>query len=484
MNISFTSCPDAYPLKPPSPTVLSDQSVIKTYLKQRVYEIEQEKYGFERKRFVVGCGRCAVCETEKISRREMKWRGRLIGAIEEFRENGFLKYCKGKEYVTPPGHTFFQTLTVSNEHYPGADMFGGERLKDTTIRALNSNPRFLERSYQHLKSIWQRITANANLNRYSIRYVVFVEWGSTNTRRIHFHIFWFVPGEVQSGYDFCERFLDRWRDQTQTTQGETTLIENTNKAVAYATTYSTKVLSDHRVMSSKFSFEDYEVKWRLEFQGLPIKMVDGETKSGYHKKKWWGGVDKWLGVLEKFPLSGVSEAPDPDALLNSLSLYKDGLSVLGVVELDEPSHSPFKGGMIRICEVNEDNILKATLMNQHLLPAGLSLRMVPCLDRDQLQLAQQMVQLQHTHQVLTSPISEVAERILRRHRADNRLRLREAVTNLVSRLSPVPMVIREALYDLFPVSLYGLGLLYRVYGAVLRWCRDQSTVSIPHLQYS
>lgn len=392
----------------------------------------------EEKCYLVGCGKCQICDDERVNSKKAKWIRRLVGMIQQFGDYGIETWNRGKVKRIPPGDVFFMTLTVSNDVYPGAAWI---RLSDTDVKYLNGIPAFRERSYRECKRLFQQLTHNLRAYR-GVKYVVFVEWGLQNTNRIHFHVFFFVPGSVQDGSDWCHSFLDCWREYTCTTQGEFRVIDSAGMAAAYAAKYANKVLGNHRLMSSQFNWSDYESKFACDMHGLDVSSYVVRTISGYRKMSYKGGSEKWRVVQEKYPLSLVTEGAGLEGLKEQLYKYKEGLSVEGVLELDRPGFV-YKGG--RVCDLNDDNILREIFKSPRSLAPGCYLKLVPC----------------------------------SRHRLQ---KLRAKALEVINRFSALPKPIMVVLYELFNVSVYGLDLLYRVCVAVSNSLRKRFTASTPPVQ--
>ena len=76
MVISVTNCPDAFVVSPPESA------------KQLVRERLAVRRGYCRKKaYMVGCGKCEVCETERKERRAARWFSRLKALIQYFPEH-------------------------------------------------------------------------------------------------------------------------------------------------------------------------------------------------------------------------------------------------------------------------------------------------------------------------------------------------------------------------------------------------------------
>ena len=236
--------------------------------------------GYVAKSYLVGCGRCGTCERVKSEKKPKKWASRLAGMVEEFRENGLEVWRSSRKKVVEKGDVFFVTVTTANECYPGASMFSGGRLKNSTVRSLNANPKFRARSYRHLRRILQRIRRSMHWERKGIQYAFFPEWGSpTETRRVHFHGFLFVP---QKEFGFHREFISRWRSETQTTQASSQQIGDARKAAAYVSKYAAKDATHFRVLASQSNWLDYEQKFKLQYHGFDIQEVEGYTKPNEH----------------------------------------------------------------------------------------------------------------------------------------------------------------------------------------------------------
>ena len=174
---------------------------------------------------------------------------------------------------------------------------------------------------------------------------MFPEWGSLNTKRIHFHVFFFVSGAYWEGFRFCQRFLHEWRLLTKTSEGTYCPVDDAEMAALYASKYATKVMHHRRTMSSHFGWAQYEVAFACDAHGIRFQEVDGKTEAGYHRKDIKGGVKQWHVIVEHVPVEFVGGGRD---VVGALSTYKAGLSVLGSVELHEASHTIYKGGFFKM----------------------------------------------------------------------------------------------------------------------------------------
>ena len=181
----------------------------------------RKKRGGETYTYAVGCGKCEICEKARIERKN-----RLTGMISWFRQHGFSTFSKGGEKHYPRGEVFFMTLTVSNKRYPGASWLK-RRLSNTEIRKLNHNPRFRQRSLREVKHWFHRLMHDTRGHReMPMPYVVFPEFGSKNTRRVHLHVFFFVPGYPGLAFVALRNLLSYWQHHTLTDQGDIRLIED------------------------------------------------------------------------------------------------------------------------------------------------------------------------------------------------------------------------------------------------------------------
>ena len=183
------------------------------------------KRGGETYTYAVGCGRCEICEKERIERTNDKWFNRLTGMIAWFREHGFFTFGKGGEKHYPRGEVFFMTLTVSNKRYPGASWLR-RRLSNTQVYNLNKDYRFRRRSIREVKYWFHNMMHDIRQYRDNpIPYVVFPEFGS-KTRRVHLHVFFFVPGDPGEAFVTLRNLLAYWQHHTLTDQGDIRLIED------------------------------------------------------------------------------------------------------------------------------------------------------------------------------------------------------------------------------------------------------------------
>jgi hypothetical protein len=450
MIFYFTECEDPFFVDGLPSTDSGERSDIREYMSEILHHISLGEQGFAPKVFAVGCGRCGTCEEERKSQKQFKWMVRLIEGIKLFREEGFTTWRSGKKYHFPKGNVFFTTLTVSNERYPGLtdDYSSTAPIADSALRELNLKPDFRAASYKTMKGWFQDLTTNSNINRDKVKYVVFAEWGQQATRRIHFHVLFFVPGDPGVGADFCRRFLGKWQEKTLTTQGDFRIIEDDVQAVVYATKYSTKLLTEHRTLSSQFGWKDIEYRGQLRRHGLKPDLVDDESVAGYYKQTVKGGAYKWRVLVEGAGVDVISEGVD---LVHSLKRYRDGLSVLGDVVLNENSPTIYKGGYIK-CEESQGSTLNKIFPKARSLGPGSSVRLVPLLTMQS--------------QGHRSPSPQIVAPLVDTSR----------LSTLKQALVPT---IQEALLELFPLSQYGLELQYRVFAATLNSSRRMSTPSTP-----
>ena len=139
---------------------------------------------------------------------------------------------------------------------------------------------------------------------------MFPEWGSLNTKRIHFHVFFFVSGAYWEGFRFCQRFLHEWRLLTKTSEGTYCPVDDAEMAALYASKYATKVMHHRRTMSSHFGWAQYEVAFACDAHGIRFQEVDGKTEAGYHRKDIKGGVKQWHVIVEHVPVEFVGGGRD------------------------------------------------------------------------------------------------------------------------------------------------------------------------------
>ena len=375
--------------------------------------------GFEYMRYMVGCGRCDICAGEKEAAKVSKWSFRISNMIEHHRQGVIRVWRKGEFYEYPQGETFFTTLTFHNDLYPGCSWT--RNLTNSDLRKLNSSPQFRRRSLREGRRIFKKLI-NWDGKHRGVKYVAFHEWGSLNTRRLHFHVFFFTPGSVQDGAEWAQGFLSDWQGETHTDQGDVQLVVDEVMSAVYASKYAAKHAYGSRVMASQFNWQDYEVKFFLDSHGLDVLSSLAVTPSGYFKNVYTGGDQRWYVFEESVPLSVISESSD---VLAGLSKYLDGLSGKGVMVSPRKTCNPLRGGFLR-CEENEDSILTKALATTHELPHGCSLRLVPSLSRRSL----------------------------------------EVCTKLYSRL---PKRVSEVLYARFMRLALGPALLYKVFVQVLKW---------------
>ena len=206
--------------------VVKDQS---HQLRQDAEVNELRKRGGETYTYAVGCGKCEICEKERIERKNNKWFNRLTGMISWFREHGFSTFRKGGEKHYPRGEVFFMTLTVSNKRYPGASWLK-RRLSNTEVYNLNKDYRFRKRSLREVRHWFHQMMHDVYGNRERpMPYVVFPEFGSKNTRRVHLHVFFFVPGDPGEAFVALRNLLAYWQHHTLTDQGDIRLIDKLRK---------------------------------------------------------------------------------------------------------------------------------------------------------------------------------------------------------------------------------------------------------------
>ena len=454
MILTLSACPTPY-------TIVNDPASQKRSRPEDLADFErwrlEDKYNpakigsppdvmraiFDRKEYVVGCGKCNICLHERLERKQNKWCSRLIGMINEYREHGVQLWNRGKLKVLR-GSVFFMSLTVSNRKYPACETRDGSRLPNHTIKRLNKSYAFRAESYEVLKSWVQTMLKNTNYNRRDVRYVLFPEWGTDpkGTNRLHLHAFLFVPGDSADGGDWCRGFLSDWRKMTNTTEGEFRVVEDSVMASVYASKYSTKIPGRHRVMASQMNWLEYERKFSLDKHGLPCEFVEGFTESGYRKWIIEGGSKKWHVVKETVPVDVLSNVGL--TLQEALRAYMEGLSVVGSLVLAKPDFSIFLGGYIR-CEEKDDYTLRETLANIPQLPAGCSLLVLPHLT------------------------------------TESRGR-RLVVLEDINQQFQLPPAIQEVLYASFPPLLCAPALLFKVFAQVSKRYRTKSTQFIPPLQ--
>ena len=409
-----------------------------------------------RSKFKVGCGKCSICKTERGLMRRAKWCRRLMGGIDYFQRKGFGIWNRGNIRYMQPGRVYFMSLTVRDNKYPGLSYLGDKPIDENLITRLNvTSKAFRNRSYRNLRSWFQQACKNLNLaNRHSIRHVCFVEWGSKSTHRIHLHCFWFVSGDHVRGGEFCHSFLRHWRNLSNTLEGDFSFIESGPMAASYVTTYASKVMSDYRIMSSQFNWDDLDKLFRLEWLEMPIWAETVKTPAGHTKTVWTGGVERWRVYVEGVPLANVGGKSGLDAsnvtskeIVQALYEYRDNLLELGVLNVAEPKESPYKGGFT--CWENPDSISTKDLQTFQESLLGVSQR-----------------------RVLFLPITPSSKP-------------RRTVLEDISRIwIQLPRKIREAVVDLFPRSLFGVALQFRVLGLIKNFYRGRRTVSTDPLQYT
>ena len=247
--------------------------------------------------YAVGCSRCQICQDELVEKKRNKWFIRLSGMIREFRENGFERWRKGEVEHFAKGEVFFVTLTVANESYPGASWLN--RLSNNEVYQLNRDLRFRSRSLREVRQWFHRLMHDTSFKHSQFPYVVFPEFGTKSTRRIHLHCFFFMPGDMGLAHSRLRDLLLAWQKLTGTDQGDVRLIEDDIMASAYITKYVLKTGAlRNRTMSTQFGWYNYEKLFRLKSHALPVTKHRHVSGAGYYRENYKGGDTRWHVMIE------------------------------------------------------------------------------------------------------------------------------------------------------------------------------------------
>ena len=265
-----------------------------------VYALSKPKPGFRRQAWIVGCGKCGICEDEKKERKRVKWRQRLTTMIDWWSEH--------------EGTVVFKTLTCHDMDYPD---------NEETLRS------WLQKLFKRLRKA-----------EFGFKYWAIVERGS-RTGRLHAHVLFFLT--KGQDYSSMEELMNAyWKKHHKAYVTHHRPVSSGAMAANYAAKYSTKAIG-LRTMSSQFGWTEFMRKRRAEFYGIE------------------GGTNKWLLVDEDERLKTLqgAERLSPVAAFESMANF----TVVAHVESGRLTDSPLRdcGGLRVSCAENGEPIETLTL---------------------------------------------------------------------------------------------------------------------------
>ena len=306
-----TKCPDATPYPIPRCSPVSRQAYV-----------------------LVGCRCCDVCQKERIEEKQRLWRSRLMAMISH--------------YQVSDGRVVFGTFTVHDDDYPDY-----EELKARLSKMFNAFRTRNDRVY------------GRDLR---VRYWAVLEYGS-QTNRIHAHVFFFVPKEIEWS-DMWKWLTDYWTERYKAYIFDSRLVQGTSMAAAYATKYGSKTLGykNDRTLSSQFGWKSFMEEVKKEWLGIA---------------KEARGVSVWLAVdvpdvariAHDINAAGIAGRSDKVYLQN-----KYAPKVVGRMRMDKPVLHPFGAcpiymeGDINSCVENDAGIEILTMRDSLVwVPVGFDL---------------------------------------------------------------------------------------------------------------
>jgi hypothetical protein len=323
--------------------------------------------GFEKDVVKVGCRNCEVCGIEIQNQKKNKWFKRLFFAISAYPSVSIKRWHASVQYEQKPGSVHFATVTVHNSDYPGVGV-----VTDKELHRLNKDPDFREYTWRAFKPRLQRWMKRARKREeHSFKYVIFIEFGSKGTNRIHAHIFFFVPGSVSHGADFTRRMLEDWQQHHPGVEQVHKAYLDDGMAAAYASLYSAKTIQQHRIMSSQFDWENFLTKCQCFLYNIKYTLEPTLTPHDHYKEQVVGGYTQWHVVAEGVTMESVREHG-----LKGLSSWLDGLLDLGRVETVSKQLQP-KGFKKWQLQPKTDYTSNRILQGIQKLPPGCLVRMVP-----------------------------------------------------------------------------------------------------------
>ena len=262
------------------------------------------KAGFKHKYWRIGCGKCEICLTERKKRKAERWRLRLMAVLSS-PEYDVWSWGKKKHLKFDRG--YFMTVTVRNAKYPGL----AYTLSDDDLGFFNRTCHaFREWTYfcmlARIQDMWKLLRGFKVLlfvlygwNGLSL-YCLF-EFGTKNTNRIHAHIFILSPDRNIS-LAICKAFKLEYNKRYGTTDEHGvrhTMVGSNKRIVNYATKYSTKCLSEHRINCSQFNFDSAVSHYLADRYESDLSTEPVITPAGKYAEKYIGGFKKWHVVVEK-----------------------------------------------------------------------------------------------------------------------------------------------------------------------------------------